>query len=224
MKTKQIHQQANTAKLIHRWIPTYNQLAKQNCQQTAICPRCQTQPETAQHILQCDHEQSIQSRSNRLYATIKAMNDLHSDQAILSTFENKLAAALHITSQNKYNAPNTIQPQVTKALHHQNIIGWENILRGYVSNFWTTAQLTTRPKNKNKTAHNQWGIKLTQLMIDLHRSIWEDRNLFVHGKDRKESNEKARIMLQERIRKIYRHAPKLASRYPPLTAPPLRTD
>lgn len=64
--------------------------------------------------------------------------------------------------------------------------------------------------NKNQCP---WDLKITQLILDAHRGIWEDRNKHVHGKTIDESRERARQAIIQRVRKIYDNPPHLATCY-----------
>jgi hypothetical protein len=58
--------------------------------------------------------------------------------------ENELGECLQIKSLNKYtmtiDPPTPIKASLNNAIRHQNIIGWENLLQGYVSSYWIKVQ------------------------------------------------------------------------------------
>jgi hypothetical protein len=110
---------------------------------------------------------------------------------------------------------------LSTALHNQNIIGWHEFLRGFISKYWITTQDRTQTTPNKKQP--PWKLKITSIILTLHKNIWDDRNTFVHGKTIDEAREKARAAISHQIREIYANPPKLAPRYQIITQLPLET-
>lgn len=108
------------------------------------------------------------------------------------------------------------QSQLSTVTHHQNIIGWDNFIRGYISKHWCIPTRPTDTKSKPK-----WADKLISLTLQLHKKIWEGRNTHVHGKDNEEARRKAREAILAKVASIYKNPPRLATRYPSVLSTPL---
>lgn len=129
--------------------------------------------------------------------------NINTDPEILHSLEDKLTVALNIPSHQKYNLPGN-NTMIRTAIKHQNILVWDNLLHGYTSNFWELAQQTIKTSTPQKT-NDKWDLKITQLMLDLHVSIWAGRNTFLHGKDAKEAREKARQAIISCVKELYQN-------------------
>lgn len=57
---------------------------------------------------------------------------------------------------------------LTKANHHQNIIGWDNYFHGYISKHWTAYH----HDNNTDINHNRWHNKLLPSIVRLHKNIF----------------------------------------------------
>lgn len=194
LKQLKIHKRATVIKLIHQWIPTQDFLHKQHCSQCQLCPRCNAQVENASHILNCSHPDAKTFRTSALYDMLNKLKQSHTSIHILQALEDNLSDHLSTENRRKYIAPfieTSRFQQVRNAVIHQNIIGWGNFMRGYISSKWRQCQ--TAQVSTNKRSHTaQWGCLLVKLTLELHLQIWNDRNQVIHGKTVAESRLKAR--------------------------------
>jgi hypothetical protein len=128
-----------------------------------------------------------------------------------SALEEALTSLLAIESKNMYsNIPKNcnISVYTNTAVRHQNILGWDNFLRGYISKYWGNIGASQGERGKS------WESKLTSSILRLHKEIWDGCNTFVHGKTIDEARHKAREAVLDRVKEIYKKTPSLASRYP----------
>jgi hypothetical protein len=208
---------ASTAKLIHRWIPTNACLQKQGRSDSNLCPRCGTHTENADHILECNNVEAQEKRQSLLYNMLNKLKNANTSIIILSALENKLTDLMHVPSLHRYIPPvNQITSNtrdISEAIHSQNILGWHQFMRGYISKYWHQLQNKSCSKSKGTTKSTRWDIFITKTTLDLHRLIWEDRNLYVHGATIRENQEKARAAVIRNITALYNNLPRLASRY-----------
>jgi hypothetical protein len=110
---------------------------------------------------------------------------------------------------------------LSDAQHHQNIIGWENALRGYTSTYWMKAQLSDQKIVKNNKKRAPWNTIFIRSLVTLHKKIWTDRNIHVHGLSIKEQHQKLRQQTLDKVRNIYQENIKLAPRYQAINTIPL---
>jgi hypothetical protein len=131
------HHRGSTVKLIHGWHPTYATLCRQGQTPSPICPQCSSTVETSTHILVCPCPQATSSRKTILVSLLKALEDIGSDPIILYIFGYKLSITLHIPNISWHQPRLLFDPQfrhsVLTAVQHQNIVGWDNFLKGFSS-------------------------------------------------------------------------------------------
>ncbi len=136
--------------------------------------------------------------------------------------ENNLSGILNIASKNQYKIvqePKTLETAyVRDAIHHQNILGWNSFLCGYISKLWH--KLAKRPQTKKKTC---WAEKLPIWPLILHKAIWEGCNTHVHVNDIKVAKQRAREAIMQRVKQLYQNPPRLATRYCSIHSVPLET-
>jgi hypothetical protein len=79
-----------------------------------------------------------------------------------------------ITNSEIYKPPISAQSQHAKALadakHHQNIVGWDVVLRGYLSTYWGKYQNSQTVDTNNKQ-QTRWGITVITTLLNLHKEI-----------------------------------------------------
>jgi hypothetical protein len=93
-------------------------------------------------------------------------------------------------------------------LHKQNLIGWEKILKGFVSKDWGVLQgqyyRQQHLTNNRKYMKSAW---LHNLLLQLHyyrNGIWKVRNDTLHGGSTKEQKQLARSQLLQEVKALYR--------------------
>jgi len=130
-------------------------------------------------------------------------------------FTNKLSQVLEL-SQPEYPKMDTKNlPTLLIAIKHQNIIGRDLFLKGYISTYWSHTFEDLRQQCEPHKISN-WEVKLLGAAITLHKGIWDARNKHIHGSTAKESKIAQRIKIQEEVIRLYPHPPRLASRYQPI--------
>jgi hypothetical protein len=226
LKALSPHNRASIVKLMHRWIPTNASLFKQNRASSPFCERCHTHKEDAHHILHCPDSDATSERNKALYTFLEEHAHEGTSKTILECLENNLTSLLHVESMNKYcitcqPPDSTLQRAIRDAKQHQTIIGWENLLRGYTSTYWAKVQSfdsTARSSGKKKIP---WTIFFLRSIFNLHKTIWNDRNTYIHGKTIQENQQKLRQRVIDKVKAIYKENPTLAKRYPAITNAPL---
>jgi hypothetical protein len=214
-------------KVMHNWAPTNAFLHKQDRAEDIMCPLCTHQEETMCHVLQCTHPETCQNRQSMVYAYLYNLQKLNTSNEILSIFEECLAHQFNFVSKLLYPTPQlflySIREATREATRHQNIIGWDKFIRGYISSKWAAAQhkfVSARHKEQKKRTQG-WDVCLTKLTLRLTVELWEWRNNYVFGQTAEEAKRLARAALQKRVEKLYEKAPNLASRFQPITKVPL---
>jgi len=92
------------------------------------------------------------------------------------------------------------------AIHHQNIIGWDNFLWGYMSSYWL--HIFQEAHLCDVSRPNQWwDIKLVEGAITLSCQTWADWNVYLHGSLRVEEPEAGDCALLALLHNPAFHAP-----------------
>lgn len=217
-------QHASVVKTIHDWIPTYSNLCRQGRHNTSICPRCLSEVETSNHVQTCPAPAVITGCSLSLDHFLTYLVSLGTPIYIIATFKLKLSSTLGIPFLHKYKVTTPIPLPSYKtlilAIRHQNIVGWSNFLRGYISSFWEIAYNTAHSSTMEKKCSN-WAVQLVLASSELYHKIWKDRNQFIHGSNRQEARAKLREHILSQVHSIYKHPPKLHKRFPRVLSVPL---
>jgi hypothetical protein len=102
-------------------------------------------------------QQTTYWSANKLIASLESLRKANTCIYILQQFEHGLTQALSIPHLTKSPPPpplkliaNQYAPALADAVHHQNLIGWDVLLRGYLSTFWEKYQNTQSTGIKNK--------------------------------------------------------------------------
>ena len=137
---KKIHQRATLVKLIHGWIPTQEFLYTQNRTSTPICPWCSLVNETALHIHQCSYPTAIMYRRDKLERYLKALAQCNTPVHILITLEHKLLLTQELPYSQHYQCATSLTSVhkniLIASIRHQNVLGWDSFLKGFISSYW----------------------------------------------------------------------------------------
>jgi hypothetical protein len=144
---------------------------------------------------------------------------------IISTFEYKLSDVLLLPFNQKYIITSSV-PQYTKnrlmeAIKHQNIVGWDNFLRGFTSTYWAELVMLAHHDDRDLKPHQHWAEKLVSYILSCTQSVWHSRNNFIHGTSRREANQLLRQRVVDQVIKLYNQPPILHSRFQKISHIPL---
>jgi hypothetical protein len=202
---------------MHRWIPTNDFMFKQQHAEFPLYNRCKSVNEDAHHILTCSFQDAQAKRSEALYECLKSLENASTSSHILECLECELSSLLQVNSTHKYTATVSqmmeMKQKLSDVIKHQNIVGWENALRGYTSKYWMAAQRQDQHTVKDSKRRPPWNITLIHSLLNLHIKIWSDRNTHIHGASLKENHQKLRQRTLEQVKNIYDENAKLAPRY-----------
>jgi hypothetical protein len=91
---------------------------------------------------------------------------------------------------------------LTKATFNQNIIAWHNLLRGLISKHWITLQQIAMKHSTQDKRQRRWDLQVVSLLIIFHSKVWEDGNMFIHGKT-VSYKEKIRQAVEQKVTQLY---------------------
>jgi hypothetical protein len=141
---QKVTQRSSIIKMIHGWEPTYGCLCRQGRESSPLCPQCYQTVETSAHYRTCTADQATAARINFLGDILIEMEWCHTSSCILAYFEYKLSLTLKLSLQTQTYVCHTIDTTekalLMTTIRHQNIIGWDNALKGYTSSYWPNIQ------------------------------------------------------------------------------------
>jgi hypothetical protein len=114
----------------------------------------------------------------------------------------------------------THTPSLRPAYCQQNIIGWRNFLRGYISEKWTLAQEQYVSQTKS-TLQRKWSQELIKATLELHLGTWQDRNNVIKGISTTEINRVEQDWLLTEVISIYAENFTLDAIFPSISSVPL---
>ena len=177
---KNINSLGSIMKLTHNQINTFVKRNKWNENDTPLCPLCNSEPETFQHILQCDHPIMAHTKATEILKLETSLKKFGTSPSIIQLI------LFNVCNLSKIQMPhstyiNAIHPQIQQS---QNQISWTNFLKGFISN--TFAQ-TQQQFHDNLPTHNKkpfciqnWSYKLTSSILQYTRSLWNMRCNVLH--------------------------------------------
>ena len=166
---KSIHMEWNTMDRCKLW----------KTSATDTCPLCEEEVESWEHVYQCKNEHANRERKVYLNLFKDKLNALHTHPSlrdlILSVLHN--LCNKQKPSFTPKNNPDSIETLLSAIFISQNNIGWTCFLKGIVSKKWGEAQ--EKYYREQKMAHEfnkqRWCNKLTSLLADFQRTLWNNR-------------------------------------------------
>ena len=144
------------------------------------CPFCNAEKEDINHILLCDHEESIQQwtvHHNKFQATL---SQLDTSPLLVLAIAQDLSAwrtASPLPCLQSYPQP------LQAAILEQRQIGWKHFMEGLISQQLLEYQHSffhLSENKKYKLAMHKWTAKVIQAIWEFTFSIWETRNKKLH--------------------------------------------
>jgi len=118
----------------HGWIPTYAILCWQGRAPSPICPRCQSNVETPDHVHICPAPPATLQWSTILEKILSKLITANTPLHVIGVFELKLSWLLQVSYTGWYkpqiNISSSTHHFIIDAIWHQNIIGWHLFIKG----------------------------------------------------------------------------------------------
>lgn len=215
-----ISQWTTTVKLIHGWVPTYVFLCWQGRVRDAIFPSCKSMVETRDHVFCCPSPSACDNRLSLLKQFLRVVLNIGTPVFVISTLAYKLMLTLHLPISKSSTRCESLDSETILwlAIQHQNIIGWDNFLRGYISQYWASLHQLSHPDSPPRQVVQNWNVQLSIMWYP----SWKEYGLEeFHGGSWKESKQKLRERVQEKVWQIYSSHHNLHRRYPDIHSVPL---
>jgi hypothetical protein len=185
--------QNSISKLSHKLFNT-NYQNNQYYGHEGKCPCCDEQIETFQHMLSCPSNLSTPHHQNQLEQLQTRLLKAGAPDAIASAIIHgisqwSLCQSGSITQQRSpyIGSLKPIEIAITQAYADQTSpIGWDNLLRGRLSNLWDRAYAMAQTTPNTTLGSSGLTDKIIPILWDYSQAIWEYRNGTVHGKTAEE--------------------------------------
>jgi hypothetical protein len=200
------HSDNHLMKLVYDQLPTTAQKNKTGGQPwlPCLCRHCDAEPETFDHLLQCDHDLGNTFRRDLVKSVTALFNKWKIPIAFSTTLLDSLHDWFHGTPPLELRM-NT--PAVNVLIHAQRKIGWTRFLRGFLSTQWQRyLEYEQNHDKKPQPKHFDYNNFFRQLIKTFwsHQStFWKDYQTALHQKQTTEALSPIRESLQHEIRHLY---------------------
>ena len=203
-------QQCITAKLIHG-------LANTNRQNhlfyatSPTCPCCQEYEESFEHVLVCGSTASSSSRASALQELTIGLEKINTPEQVLEaiilglntwiTSASDPTVRVHAPTAGSLHGGDMLLTTAFMEQHHS--IGWFQFALGRISSKWDVAVRYYKKQYNDPTTVNVWAPQAILLLWKYTKSLWVNRNHFVHGKDGEEAAGRLLQALHGEVKHLY---------------------
>ena len=154
-------------KWMHRW----------RLRNDTSCPRCNTSMEDAEHILQCQQPEAIQTWTASLQKLSNWMIEVKTDPELRELILDQLRQWKQTSA-----APTTslLPPSLQDLLEEQQTIGWNKFLEGFLSTGWAEIQARYYIGIRSRRCSRRWVSALVKKVWLVSWDQWQQRNETVH--------------------------------------------
>lgn len=190
-------------KFVHDILPTNKILNRYDSRESALCPRCNLEVETRDHmILLCD--MSMAWRSSFLEVIRKRCVALNTRPILRDAL---LLGITHWFSQATTPLEISVDDDdIITMMKNQSTIGWRHIFNGRFCNDWAILQGVHYGDNRDQTTSpkgTQWTAEIISTIWSEWYKLWETRNSAVHGTDAASQRAIQRTHLLRRLSELY---------------------
>jgi hypothetical protein len=173
-------------KLCYELLPTAKRVHLNDRRNSPDCPRCLSNIESIDHLLQCPVPARLEWAVSTLrqLTTVSVNRSEHHD-IILDIFVSGLEHWMAGTSLSQASYPSAFHDLIQS----QSSIGWNQLLRGRVSILWAKhidEFLSSKPTSHPSSSGHLWVKSIFLTLWDQFFVLWEERNAVVHGADASE--------------------------------------
>jgi hypothetical protein len=171
-------------KFMHNWLNTGYQ--KKKIDQAAVddCPVCGAQEETWQHMFQCNHADSIAIRTLAITKFKSKLISLGTAPILRETLCYKIAQWCNMPTLQAPRIPDDdVGEVIGDAVEDQQIIGWDNFMKGRMCIRWKMAQemFKLALPTCNGYDRERWASTVITEIWSIFRHIWNARNAHLHS-------------------------------------------
>ena len=176
----------HTAKITHQLVNT-NRLSHLYYGTLGTCPCCLREEETFNNVLNCDSPSSVKTRSTALALLLETLQCTNTPRPILKAIQhgfthwesNTNPARIWTLTRGSLHADDTLLTVVFTEQYHS--IGWCHFLLSRISGKWEKAYMAYLYQNTLPAVGQHWASVLITSLWTYTRTLWNHRNLIMHG-------------------------------------------
>ena len=212
-------QQPGHKRFLHRftceWLPVGARTKFYHKHGVSKCVSCQSDhDESSEHIFQCNNPRRRDRLFQRIIHFTTILRKKHTYKPIIKILQTNIMQWIKKETLETVNLPTNptlYDHTLQEAVEEQTAIGWEHILKGWLSTKWAQAQgeyYRERCKNDTKINlkyHNAitWSKLVIRGLQDIAFDTWKFRNKDIYGHDKKEEEVKNLENMKAKVRQEY---------------------
>ena len=188
-------------KWVHRLLPVGVVMHRRNVHSSPFCPVCD-QRETALHFITCTHISRLPLKQHFLTTLRKCLTSIPTDPTLKLIF---LEGVNSVLTGFPPHFPSSTSPY-SSFVSSQSAIGWDNLLRGFLSVDWIFAHrlyLQTSNSDSTSTLPNPFLPALLVIITEVH-NMWKFRSSQRHQKDARLHDSELLRQAHLQLRDLYR--------------------
>jgi hypothetical protein len=175
------------------------------------CPCCQEYEESFEHVLVCGSTASSSSRASALQELTIGLEKINTPEQVLEaiilglntwiTSASDPTVRVHAPTAGSLRGGDMLLTTAFMEQHHS--IGWFQFALGRISSKWDAVVRYYKKQYNDPTTVNVWAPQAILLLWKYTKSLWVNRNHFVHGKDGEEAAARLLQALHGEVKHLY---------------------
>ena len=212
-------QQSGFKRFIHRftseWLPVGARTKFYNRENQAKCISCDSaHDESHAHVFQCPNPRRQNHILNQILQLMSILRKKYTYKPLIKIIQSNLikwSRGEQLESLPLPQNPSKYDHILQEAVVEQNNIGWDHMLKGWISKKWGQAQeefykeRSQQDTRINLQYHNHltWSKTIIKGLLEVAFTTWKFRNKDIHGHDKTEEDNIKLNKLRVQVRKEY---------------------
>jgi hypothetical protein len=189
-------------KMCHEILPTATITFRYKATASPLCPICKADDEDRDHVMRCVDSTKAKWRHQLIGSVQKRCTEMKT-RKMLTTI---LTDGLMQWFNDKQIQPAAYPAPFHRLIKQQNEIGWRQLFNGRFSSEWQQLQNQHLRSNGIKEITLTGQSWTASLIVHLWKSffdIWDQRNEFVHGKDKSTRDAAKRVKIVGQVKHLH---------------------
>ena len=172
-----------STKLACKFVPVGQNMSRWGLWNHPRCRRCGHAMEDIHHLFSCPAIRAVSDRGKAMTSLLEWMQSVHTSPFIMMTLKDTLMALTGTSFSQQ--CPALSHPLILDAAADQDILGFQNLLSGRVSNKWRIAQqhYLDIAYPETKLTGRTWASGLVRNLCSFSKLIWVKRSEEIHESD-----------------------------------------
>ena len=204
-------------KYVNGILPVGSMVTRYDIKYSPACPSCPEQLETTQHMIRCPGPTRQQWRQQFIHKLRMKLEKLGTALDLQELLLEGVKASIEGRAADTIHVPESAQDVATR----QAAIGWEEALRGRLSQAWSVAQQRHMGAFLPKKNGQTWAASVAQCILSSFIDLWELRNRERHGSDFQTKAQAIRAQTTRELEHLYSWKGQVMPRHNWILATPL---